>query len=68
MDKYKLEYEMKKKGISVEELCSKTGISKTSFYRKINGITEFRLCEIKRIAELLELTDLSSIFFTDKVS
>ena len=33
MNKYKLEYEMKSRGISVEELCNAIGISRSAYYR-----------------------------------
>lgn len=63
MDKARLEYEMKKKGISTAELCKKVGISVSAFYRKCNEITEFKLCEIKKIAEILDLDSVTPIFF-----
>ena len=46
MDKYKLEYEMKKRKISQEELCKKIHISRSAFYRKCNGLSEFTQSEI----------------------
>lgn len=68
MDKVRLEYEMKKKGISTAELCKSLGISISAFYRKCNGKTEFKLCEIKKIARILELDSLIPIFFADEVA
>ena len=37
MDRYKLEYEMKSKGVTVEELCKAIGMSKAAYYRKLNS-------------------------------
>ena len=68
MDKFLLEYEMKKKGIGVAELCKKIGISVSAFYRKCNGKTEFKLSEIKQIGEILGLDSLCPIFFAGQVS
>lgn len=70
MDKYKLEYHMKIKGITRKELCKALNISDTAFYRKCNGDSEFTRDEIARIAEILELSgkDILSIFFVEKVS
>lgn len=63
MDKVLLEYEMKKKGISVEELCKQIGISRSAFYRKCNGKSEFTQSEIKSIVECLNLASPMAIFF-----
>ena len=63
MDKVLLEYEMKKKGISVEELCKQIGISRSAFYRKCNGKSEFTQSEIKAIVECLNLASPMAIFF-----
>ena len=57
MDKYKLEYEMKTRGITIEKLCTELHISRSAFYRKCNGISEFTQGEIQM-----------GIFFADKVS
>ena len=68
MDKYKLEYEMKKRKISQEELCKKIHISRSAFYRKCTGLSEFTQSEIQAIIDFLELESPMGIFFTEKVS
>lgn len=70
MDKYKLEYHIKNKNMTRESLCEAINVSKTAFYRKCNGHSEFTRDEIERIAEVLDLSgeDILSIFFTEKVS
>ena len=55
MDKYRLEYEMKSRGITTEKLCKDLNISRTAFYRKRNGKSEFTLSEIQMIIDYLDL-------------
>ena len=68
MNKALLEYEMKKRNISIDSLCEKIGISKTSFYRKTNGKSEFTLGEIQEIVKLLKLESPMEIFFAKEVT
>ena len=68
LDKYKLEYEMKSRGISVEKLCGAVHISRSAFYRKCNGISEFTQGEIQKIVDYLGLQSPMGIFFAEKVS
>ena len=68
MDKALLKYTMEKNDVSVDQLCAYVGISKTAFYRKINGKSEFTRSEIIKICECLNLTSPVDIFFAQKVS
>lgn len=68
MDKYKLEYEMKSRGITIEKLCAEIHISRSAFYRKCNGISEFTQGEIQNIVDYIGLDSPMGIFFADKVS
>lgn len=68
MDKVLLEYEMKKKGVSIADMCAKLGCSRSAFYRKCNGISEFTQSEIQAIVDYLGLDSPVGIFFTGKVS
>lgn len=68
MDKYKLQYEMKVRGITVDMLCLAIGMSKTAFYRKCNGKSEFTQSEIQKIVDYLGLESPMGIFFAEKVS
>ena len=68
MDKALLEYEMKKNGMNVPQLCEILKISRTAFYRKCNGKSEFTLAEIKMIVSALHLESPMAIFFADEVS
>lgn len=68
MNKYKLEYEMKSRGVTIEKLCAGIHMSRSAFYRKINGITQFTAKEIQDIVDYLGLSSPMGIFFTEKVS
>ena len=68
MDRYKLEYEMKSRGVTIEELCDNLGISRSAFYRKCRGLSEFTQGEIQKIVDYLNLGTPMGIFFADKVS
>ena len=68
MNKYKLEYEMKSRGISIGKLCTDLKISRSAFYRKCNGQSEFTLGEVQSIVDYLGLSTPMGIFFTEKVS
>lgn len=68
MDKLKLEYEMKKRRVSVEELCNAVGISRSAYYRKVGGKSEFTQGEIQKIVDYLGLSSPMGIFFVEKVS
>lgn len=63
MDKALLFYEMKKKDISQGDLCKAIDMSRSAFYRKCNGLSEFTQSEIQRIVEILQLESPVEIFF-----
>lgn len=68
MDKARLLYEMQKKGISIQEMCDRLNMSRSAFYRKCNGISEFTQGEIQKIVDILDLDSPMGIFFAGKVS
>ena len=68
MDKFKLLYEMNRRGVSQTKLCEDLNISRSAFYRKLNGKSEFTLPEIRAIVEYLDLDSPMGIFFAEKVS
>lgn len=68
MDKVLLEYEMKKRGITNTDMRIMLGISRSTFYRKCNGQSEFTQSEIQKIVDFLNLDTPVGIFFTEKVS
>lgn len=68
MDRFKLEYEMKSRGITVEKMCKELKISRSAFYRKCRGKSEFTQSEIQAIVDYLGLESPMGIFFADRVS
>ena len=68
MDQLRLKYEIKRNGYTIEAFCKELGINKTTFYRKINGTSEFTQSEIRKAIKLLSLESPMSIFFTEEVS
>ena len=65
MNKAFLEYKMSEKGISIVDMCNFLNISRSAFYRKCNGKSEFTLCEIKKIVDFLNLDSPVEIFFAN---
>lgn len=63
MDKALLEYEMNKKNITIAEMCDILGISRSAFYRKCTGKSEFTQSEIQTIVDTLNLESPMGIFF-----
>ena len=68
VNKALLEYKMKEQGKSITDMCLMLGISRSAFYRKCNGKSEFTLSEIQKIVDYLKLDSPMDIFFTQKVS
>ncbi len=63
MNKTLLEEKMREKGKSITDMCRMLGISRSAFYRKRNGISEFTQNEIRKIVDFLELDSPMDIFF-----
>lgn len=59
---------LKKK--SVDEMCAALGISRSAWFRKTTGVSEFTQSEICTMRKELELNDHETalIFFDQKVS
>lgn len=68
MNKAKLEYEMAVHKISKSDMCSLLNISRSAFYRKCNGESEFTQSEIQKIINILDIDSPVGIFFDEKVS
>lgn len=67
MNKDQLEYEMKSKGITVTRLCKAIHISRSTFYRKCNGLSEVTQGEIQKIVGYIGLDAPVGIFFQEEV-
>ena len=68
MNKARLEYEMKIRNVTKDQLCAAMNISRSAFYRKCNGISEFTQSEIQFIVDYLQLDTPVGVFFNEKVS
>ncbi len=68
MDKLLLEYTIKSKGYTIDEFCNAIGIAKSTYYKKVRGVSEFSQEEIQKSIDFLELDSPVPIFFTPKVS
>jgi ACT domain-containing protein len=63
VNKALLEYKMKEAGKSISDMCEMLGISRSAFYRKCNGKSEFTQSEIQKIVNYLNLESPVGIFF-----
>ncbi len=68
MDKQALFIRMKQCGYTVTDMYNALNISRSAFYRKCNGLSEFTLKEVTKIMDLLGVEDANEIFFARKVS
>lgn len=57
MDMEYLKYCIKSKGIKTEEVCVYMDISLSSLYKRLSGAIEWNLGEIKKLKEILQLSD-----------
>lgn len=65
MNKALLEYKMKLNGKNISDMCKVLGISRSAFYRKCNGTSEFTQSEISKIVQYLNLDSPVEIFFAN---
>lgn len=65
MNKALLEYKMGENGKSITDMCDMLEISRSAFYRKCNGKSEFTMSEIKKIVDFLKLDSPVEIFFAN---
>lgn len=63
MNKALLEYKMKENEKSISDMCTMLGISRSAFYRKCNGKSEFTQSEIQKMVDFLNLDSPMGIFF-----
>lgn len=70
IDKRLLLSEIKLMGTTVKDMCSAIGITPPSFYRKLNGRSDFYRDEIIAIRDYLNLSEEKTrlIFFPENVS
>lgn len=70
MNAKELKAEMIRKDKSVDQLCAASGFSRSAWFRKLGGESEFTQGEIQAIRRELELDDRQTmlIFFSQEVS
>ena len=70
MNVRELKAQMIRQGKTIDQLCASCGISKTSWFRKTTGVSEFTQGEISVIRRELDLDPDQTmlIFFDSKVS
>ena len=70
MNAKELKAEMIRKDKSVDQLCAAAGFSRSAWFRKLGGESEFTQGEIQAIRRELELDDRQTmlIFFSQEVS
>ena len=70
MNTIELKVQMTRKQKTAEQLCAALGISRTAWYRKTGGESQFTQGEIVCLRHELDLDDRATIdiFFNDKVS
>jgi len=66
MNKNELLAEMKRRDFTYSKMATVLEISENAFWRKINGLNDFTLSEIRTIVSVLKLDDarMKSIFFS----
>ena len=70
MNKRELKAQMIRKDKTVDQLCTALGISRTAWFRKVGGDSQFTQGEIAGLRFELELEDhqTAEIFFSKEVS
>ncbi len=65
MNAYQLELKIASKGISKRQLSEMLNVNYQTFLRKLNNQYDFKLGEVKKIKEILQLKndDIIEIFF-----
>lgn len=70
MNSRELKAQMIRKDKSVDQLCAAIGISRSAWFRKVSGESQFTQGEITDLRRELELDDQQTgiIFFNEEVS
>jgi predicted transcriptional regulator len=65
MDVKELRYQIARSGLTAGKLAEMLSIARETFYKRMNGKLEWKLSEVQKIREILELNDETTrqIFF-----
>lgn len=66
-DTLKLKAAIMESGMNQERLAELLGMTSATFNYKVNNKSEFKASEIKKLCEVLKITEVNTIFFADKV-
>lgn len=55
-------------GLSINQICAELGMSRSAFFRKRKGESEFTWSEIEKLVNILGLKSPVPVFFKEKVS
>lgn len=67
-DRNLLKSELVYKGLTLEDLAKRLGLSKGTVSKKVNGVSEWTLSEIQKIGSVVGEDKIVAIFFAQKVS
>ena len=68
MDKELFDKAIDNSGLSINQICEQLGMSRSAFFRKRKGETEFTWSEIEKLVDILGLKSPVPVFFKEKVS
>ena len=65
----KLKKKIESTGLKIVFIADQLGITRESFYKKLNGSNEFKASEIRKLSEILVLSsaERDDIFFDERV-
>lgn len=55
-------------GLTCKEMAARIGIDEATFYRKLNGQSDFFLKEIIEMCKILKISDPNPIFFAKELT
>lgn len=66
MDKELFEKAIDDSGLSINQICEQAGMSRSAFFRKRTGESEFTWSEIEKLVDILGLKSPVPVFFKEK--
>lgn len=68
MDKELFEKAVSDSGLSINQIYKRLGMSRSAFFRKRKGVSEFTWSEIEKLVAILGLKSPVPVFFKEEVS
>lgn len=63
----KLKAAITESGFTQEQIAEQLGMTVATFNYKVNNKSEFKASEIKKLCEVLHITEVNAIFFAEEV-